>query len=969
MDKKQLYIVMGVSVLFLLGIIGYRWLFPEKKETDNTPKKAPVTVTDPGVQPAGKTVVKAKRPSPVKGKAAAKDTGPTIGVPKSISDADLTVKGITELKPLLTRYGWALDRSKRDAAKLLLDRAVSLAAKDDQLVDQGRLACEQGFDTTARRAVARLIATAPIKAFHQAYLDGLCAITAKKSGPAAAHLRKALFAAKSDAHRALVLTQQCRLAVDAKNAMAAQGPCKGALDKGGDHRAMYHAARFELLINDKSPKAVTVLERSLRLDPMQIDVSRDLAAVQLRLGLNLKAAKTLATTAGALAGAGWHNGALAQWQQLVKQTPKDALAHVGMARALRALGKDAGALRKYRQAGELAKGNVQLRVELATLIQKKDVLEAVKVLEDAQQIDPASQPVQAALARVRTLLAAKQPERNRQQITRVEGKLLKLNFTNWGGTPQDVILKKKRYRELTTGVGKKAKKGKEQQVNLVRTWHPYWYPLRLDFDGSSFRVPPFPRRHPRPHWDYQSWDRLRWDGKKFALHRGKGAHVVKRRGKQVFGYRWPVSYPGMAPPQVVIERLYEVDPDKSYAWDMEIRVINRSTTLQTVKMRLLIPSVDAEKENRSFFNPVSLKKEAVCMVGDKVFMRTLSSIRGSDKGCMGCDASTCACRRTPSKDHTFTGKVRWIGIDEMYFLFAVAMDEKKDVVCRLSDDDHPTAKGNLKVKPILMSSVLFPDEKLHAPPHRGSVATWHFKVYSGPKISDELNKVRVGSTHAKLSESIDYGLFWFIGQPMIWMMKQIQKVVGNWGIAIILLTILIKLLTAPLTMKQMRSMKGMADLKPEIDKLKEECGEDKQRFQQEMWALYKSHKINPLSGCLPMVLQMPIYIAWYQALMVSVDLYRAPLFGWIGDLTKPDVAFHVMGYPVPILPLLMGATMFLQQRMTPTTADNQQAKMMMYMMPAMFTFFMLFLPSGLTLYILTNTVLTMVHQWYMNHSD
>ena len=202
----------------------------------------------------------------------------------------------------------------------------------------------------------------------------------------------------------------------------------------------------------------------------------------------------------------------------------------------------------------------------------------------------------------------------------------------------------------------------------------------------------------------------------------------------------------MAPAQVVIDRIYEVEPDKSYAWDMEVRIVNRSASKQTVKMKIIMPSVDAEKENRSFFNPVSLKKEAVCMVGDKVLMRTLSSIRGSDKGCMGCDASSCACRRTPEKGHTFTGKVRWIGIDEMYFLFALAMNEKKDLVCRLSDDDHPTAKGNLKVKPILMSAVIFPDEKL---PHKGSVATWRFTVYSGPKISDELNKVRVGSTHAK----------------------------------------------------------------------------------------------------------------------------------------------------------------------------------------------------------------------------
>ena len=968
MDKKQLYIVMIVSVVFLLGIIGYRWIFGDKKDASEKKKPSVSTPAAGSTSPAaGKTVVKTKRPTPAKARPSA--TGPALVAQKGISDADLDVKGVTDLTVLRTRFGWALDRRKKGPAKRLLDRAVSLAAKDAQLVELGRLACENGFETSANRALARLIAPDPLKSHYRAYVNGLCALKGEKPNAAGPHFRVALIRAKSDVHRARALTQLCRVAVNHKQLAAARASCKGALDKGGDRRAMYQAARLELLGNDKSPKAVTLLERALRLDRLQADVAADLSDLQVRLGLTVKAAQTLSGTATALAKAGRHNGALAQFQKVVKLTPNSAKAHLGVARALRALGKDEAAIKEYRRAGDLAKGDVSLRVELASLVQKKSVLEAVGVLEDALQIDPASQPVKEALVRVRGLLSMSQPKRYRQRITRVEGKLLRLNFTTWGGTPRDVILKKKRYRELAKGVSKKGRKGKEQQVNLVRTWHPYWYPLRLDFDGSTF-LPPFPRRHPRRDWQYQSWDRLRWDGKQFVLHRGKGAHVVRRRGKQVFGYRWPVIYPGMAPAQVVIERIYEVDPDKSYAWNMEIRVVNRSAKKQTVKMKLLVPSVDAEKEKRSFFNPVSLKKEAVCMVGDDVFMRTLSSIRGTDKGCMGCDASTCACRRTPAKSNTFTGKVRWIGIDEMYFLIAVAMNEKRDLVCRLSDDDHPSAKGNLKVKPVLMSAAVFPDESL---PHKGSIATWRFTVYSGPKISEELSKVRVVGTDGKvvkvkLEESIDYGLFWFIGQPMIWMMKQIQKVVGNWGIAIILLTILIKLLTAPLTMKQMRSMKGMADLKPEIDKLKEKCGDDKQRFQQEMWALYKSHKINPLGGCLPMVLQMPIYIAWYQALMVSVDLYRAPLFGWITDLTKPD-AVHILGYPVPILPLLMGATMFLQQRMTPTTADNPQAKMMMYMMPAMFTFFMLFLPSGLTLYILTNTVLTMVHQWYMNHSD
>lgn len=314
---------------------------------------------------------------------------------------------------------------------------------------------------------------------------------------------------------------------------------------------------------------------------------------------------------------------------------------------------------------------------------------------------------------------------------------------------------------------------------------------------------------------------------------------------------------------------------------------------------------------------------------------------------------------------SFEGHVHWIGVDEMYFLFAVAFQEKNDANCTLYGRKLYGMPGKLASMGVLGSIVAFPG---HTLVHKDSMIVRHFKVYSGPKIQERLDAVRVQGIDPKLGESVDYGLFWMIGRPMIWLMKKIQLVVGNWGLAIILLTLLIKLMTLPLTMKQMRSMKGMAKLKPEMDKLKEKYGDDKQRFQQEMWALYKAHKINPLGGCFPLLIQMPIYIAWYQALMVSVDLYQAPLFGWITDLTKPDT-IQLFGYGVPILPLFMGATMFLQQRMTPTTVDSAQQKMMMYMMPAMFTFFMLFLPSGLTLYILTNTLLTMLHQWYMNHSD
>ena len=598
------------------------------------------------------------------------------------------------------------------------------------------------------------------------------------------------------------------------------------------------------------------------------------------------------------------------------------------------------------------------------------------MLEEAEQIDPVNQAVRKALSVARGELASRRPAKVEERHTVVDGKRVRMVFTTAGGVPRAIVLKHAKFKERGEVKGpqlraiRDAKLG--QQVNLVRTWSEWWLPLRVSFIKASF---------PAPSWlGAQDWQRLRWDSAKQTYRPlGQGEDHLAKDGK-VFriGYRWPVEYEGMAPPPVVVERLYTMDPDHAFHFEMEVRVVNRSTQKHFVQLELRVPSYDQLAEDRSFFNPISLKKEAVCMVGDKVQMQTLPTLFHGSGGCMGCDASTCACRRTPAKGEvsqeelvpggqkdrsmSFTGRVHWLGVDEMYFLLGVALAEKDESTCTLSGWKDP---GSPK-KGVLTARLVLPGREL---PHKDSTVSHRFTVYAGPKISEELERVRVsGGTNPKLEEAIDYGFFWFIGQPMIFLMKKLYVIVANWGIAIILLTLFIKLLTLPLTMKQMRSMKGMAKLKPEMDRLKEKFGEDKQRFQQEMWALYKAHKINPLGGCLPLLIQMPIYIAWYQALMVSVDLYNAPLFGWIHDLTKPD-SIQVFGFGLPILPLLMGATMFLQQRMTPTTVDSTQQKMMMYMMPAMFTFFMLFLPSGLTLYILTNTLLTMAHQWYMNHAD
>lgn len=689
--------------------------------------------------------------------------------------------------------------------------------------------------------------------------------------------------------------------------------------------------------------------------------------------------KTVSVLLGAVAAlrkAGRPRAALAVVTGLVSMVPRDARGWVERAECEEVLGKGREAVSALRRAVALDKGSVKIRLALARAVRSKSLLKAIRVLESAVAMDPTNGPAKKQLAKARAELAARRPKKRPARLTMIDGKRMRMWFTSHGGTTRALVLKRKKYRERGKADGPVFKplsreKKLRRQVNLVRTWSSYWLPLRLHFVGSSFGF---------PSWNEdQDWERIRFEPSSRAWRpvREGETHAVRVGRQWVFGYRWPVRYPGMAPAPVVVERRYRINPDDSYVWDMEVQVTNHSDRKQRIQLSIQMPTYDRFSENRSFFNPISLMREAVCMVGDKVKMQTLPGLFGGGKhGCLGCDASSCACRRSPAKGEkesrtiaeistherwmNFSGRVRWIGVDEMYFLFALAPSVKEESVCTLVGRDLPG-----KNRGVLASRWVGPPVDLLK---RGSTVTLRFKVFSGPKLQEELDTVRVGSADPKLGEAVDYGFFWVIGRPMMWLMKRLYAVVGNWGLAIILLTLLIKLLTAPLTMKQMRSMKGMAKLKPEMDALKEKYGDDKQRFQQEMWSLYKAHKINPLGGCLPMVIQLPIYVAWYQALMVSVDLYNAPLFGWIADLTKPDTV-SIAGFGIPILPLLMGATMFLQQRMTPTTVDSAQQKMMMYMMPAMFTFFMLFLPSGLTLYILTNTVLTMLHQWYMNHSE
>lgn len=224
-------------------------------------------------------------------------------------------------------------------------------------------------------------------------------------------------------------------------------------------------------------------------------------------------------------------------------------------------------------------------------------------------------------------------------------------------------------------------------------------------------------------------------------------------------------------------------------------------------------------------------------------------------------------------------------------------------------------------------------------------------LYAGPQEQTALSKLAPG-----LDLTVDYGWLTVIAAPLYWVLDKIHRWVHNWGVAIIILTVLIKLAFFPLSAKSYRSMANMRKLTPKLQKLKEQYGDDRQRMNQAMMELYKTEKINPLGGCLPVVVQIPVFIALYWVLLYSVEMRQAPFYGWITDLSAADPYF--------VLPVLMGITMLVQTKLNPTPPDPIQAKVMLIMPFAMSVFFVFF-PAGLVLYWVVNNLLSIGQQWYI----
>ena len=236
----------------------------------------------------------------------------------------------------------------------------------------------------------------------------------------------------------------------------------------------------------------------------------------------------------------------------------------------------------------------------------------------------------------------------------------------------------------------------------------------------------------------------------------------------------------------------------------------------------------------------------------------------------------------------------------------------------------------------------------------GASASIDVPLYVGPQETDKLEKIAPG-----LEYVVDYGWLYIIAAPLFWLLKWIHGFVGNWGWSIVILTILIKLVFYPLNAKAGRSMAQMKVLAPKMEKLKQLYGEDRQKLNQAMMELYRTEKINPLGGCLPILVQIPVFIALYWVLLASIELRHAPWIGWIKDLSAPDPYF--------ILPVIYAISMYVTTKLNPQPADPVQARIML-MMPIMFSIFFLFFPAGLVLYWVVQNLLSIVQQWHINRT-
>jgi YidC/Oxa1 family membrane protein insertase len=362
--------------------------------------------------------------------------------------------------------------------------------------------------------------------------------------------------------------------------------------------------------------------------------------------------------------------------------------------------------------------------------------------------------------------------------------------------------------------------------------------------------------------------------------------------------------------------------DGTYRVDMEVRIKNRGQRPKKVRVALVWFGEMMETGSRAFSGPVAMVDGQVREIKAKKFKK---------------------------EELWLSGDIQWFGSstgeknveDKMRKPFFVSLIVPKE-------NEGVKLGIGMKAEKLMYSRVVYPTRSIPG----GGEAVYTYELYVGPKVIDLLKELKVGAEGV-----VRYGWFSPIAKILLRFVNLTHKVTKNYGVDIIIISVLLKIIFWPLTKKSYVSMKEMQKVQPEMAMLREKYKDDKARLNREMMDLYKRRKVNPVGGCLPMVVQIPIFFALYWALMGSIELRHAPFILWINDLSYRD--------PIYISPLLMGASMLWQQKMTPAVGDPRQAKMMM-LMPIVFTFLFLSFPSGLVLYWLVTNILTIGQQYLIN---
>ena len=373
---------------------------------------------------------------------------------------------------------------------------------------------------------------------------------------------------------------------------------------------------------------------------------------------------------------------------------------------------------------------------------------------------------------------------------------------------------------------------------------------------------------------------------------------------------------------VVVEKTYSFDPN-SYMMGLDVNVKNGSDRAVQDKLYLVLRgSASTDARAYGFEGPSALINDSL----EEVDVDDIAD------------------------QNTYPGSLKWVALQDRYFMTSIIPAHAEEATMRLYVKD-----GGL-----LEAQYLNPVSDIRP----GTQQTYQYALFFGPRST----KILEAAGH-ELSKALNFGFFDIIAKPCVWLMNLLYGVIPNYGIAIIILTLLIKIVLWPLGSKSYKSMSEMKKIQPLMKEIREKHKDDKKKMNEEVMSLYRTYKINPLGGCLPMVVQLPVFFALYRMLYQAIELRHAPFFLWIDDLSAPDrlfrfpidhIPFMEPPYGIPVLTLIMGASMLLQQKMSPPMGDPTQAKMMMFM-PVIFINF----SSGLVLYWLVNNILSIAQQYYI----